>query len=60
MTFIGLLVTILGFIVSVMSLTLSSSNTGRLVIVLIGIALSLIGIMGIMNRACLKNAIWRK
>ena len=32
----------------------------RLILVLIGIAVSLTGIMGILNRAFQKNAIWRK
>jgi hypothetical protein len=31
-----------------------------MVMVLIGLALSLIGIIGVINRAFLKNAVWRK
>jgi hypothetical protein len=33
---------------------------GRMAMVLIGMAMSLFGIMGLINRAYLKNAIWRK
>jgi hypothetical protein len=57
---IGLLVTLLGFLISVFSLTLTSSVGGRLVLVLVGLAVSLFGIMGLLNKHYLKNAIWKK
>jgi hypothetical protein len=57
---LGLLVTLLGFIISFLSLGMTSSVNGRLIMVLIGLAVSLTGILGILNRAFLKNAIWRK
>ena len=60
MALVGVLVTFLGFIISVLSLTMSSSVGGRMVIVLIGLVVSLVGIMGILNTALQKNAIWRK
>ncbi len=55
----GVLVALLGFFVSILSLHLSST-AGRLVVVLLGLALSLVGIIGILNRAYLKNPIWKK
>ena len=60
MVAIGLLVTLLGFVLSLLSLGMASSVNGRLVMVLAGIAISLFGIMGIINPAYLKKAIWRK
>jgi hypothetical protein len=60
MIFIGILVTLLGFVISVLSLGMTSSVGGRMTMVLIGLAVSLTGIIGVINRACLKNAIWRK
>ncbi|HXM98548.1 MAG TPA: hypothetical protein VN982_08750 [Candidatus Dormibacteraeota bacterium] len=60
MILVGLLVTLLGFVVSVLSLAITSSVGGRLVIVLVGLCLSLFGILGILNRAFMKNAIWKK
>ena len=60
MILIGLLVTLLGFVISVLSLTLTSSVGGRLVIVLLGIAVSLFGIVGLLNKHYLKTAIWKK
>jgi hypothetical protein len=60
MIFIGILVTLLGFIISVASVAIASSTGVRLVVVLIGLAVSLFGIMGILNPVYLKTAIWRK
>jgi len=37
-----------------------SSNGARLAVVVLGLAVSLFGIMGVLNRAYLKNAIWKK
>ena len=56
----GLVVTFLGFAISVASLGVASAVSGRLVMTLLGIAISLFGIMGILNPAYLKNAIWKK
>jgi len=56
----GLVVTLLGFLISVGSLGATSSAGGRMVMVLVGIAVSLVGIMGVLNRAFLSKAIWKK
>ena len=56
----GIVVTLLGFFISVFSLGATSNNKVRLVIVLAGIAVSLGGIIGVLNRAYLSKAIWRK
>lgn len=56
----GIVITFLGFLISLLSLSLTTSVNGRLVIVLIGIAVSLTGIIGVLNRGFLKKAIWSK
>ena len=56
----GIAVTLLGFLISVASLGAMSSVSGRMVMVLVGIAVSLGGIIGVLNRAFLSKAIWRK
>jgi hypothetical protein len=56
----GVLMTLLGFLISVLSLGMTSSVGGRMVMVLIGLVVSFTGILGVLNRAFLKNAIWRK
>jgi hypothetical protein len=60
MVYLGLLIAVLGLALSVLSLGLASSVGARLILVLAGIAVSLVGILGIVNRAFLKNAIWKK
>ena len=60
MVFVGIAVTLIGWLISVGSLTLASGNRGRLAIVMVGIAVSLIGILGVINQAYLKNAIWKR
>jgi hypothetical protein len=57
---IGLLTTILGFLITLMSLGLTQAVGLRLAMVIAGIAVSLFGILGLFNRAFLQNAIWRK
>ena len=59
MILIGILVTLSGFVISLLSLALTS-NAARLGLVLLGLAISLYGIIGVLNRAYLKNAIWKK
>ena len=60
MILVGILLTLLGFAISVLSLAVTSSVGGRLAMVLVGLAVSLFGIMGVLNKAYLKNAIWKK
>jgi len=57
---IGIIVTLLGFVISLLSLTLASSVGGRLVLVLFGLAVSLFGILGVLNRAYISKAIWKQ
>ena len=60
MALVGLVVTFAGFVLAGASVGITSSNTGRLGMVLVGIVLSLIGILGVINPAYQKNAVWRK
>jgi hypothetical protein len=59
MIFVGVLVTLLGFVIAVLSLAVHSVGA-QLAVILLGLAVSLYGIMGVLNRAYLKNAIWKK
>ena len=60
MALLGILVTFLGFVISFLSLGMMSSVNGRMIMVLIGIAVSFGGILGLINPAFMKNANWRK
>lgn len=60
MVLAGLIVTFLGMLISLFSLSIGAGIGARLVIVLCGIAVSLFGIIGLINKTYVKNAIWRK
>jgi hypothetical protein len=60
MAWVGLVITLAGFAIAVASLGLSASTGGRLVLVLVGIVVSLAGIIGPINQAYMKNAIWKR
>lgn len=60
MVAVGLLITFAGFLIALFSLGLTTSVNGRLFMVLAGMAVSLFGIIGVINRAYLKNPIWKR
>ena len=60
MAIAGLIVTLLGFGIAVASLGMSASVSGRMVIVLVGLVVSLGGIIGLINPAFQKKAPWKK
>src|SRR5438045_1966007 len=60
MALVGLLVTFAGFLLAVASVGLTSSTSVRLVMVLVGIAVSLGGIMGLITPAYRQNAAWKR
>jgi hypothetical protein len=60
MTVAGLVVTFLGFVVAFSSLGLTSSTGGRMGMVLVGIVVSLVGIMGMITPAYQKQWIFKK
>ena len=60
MVLAGIVITLVGFLVSVASLGATESNGGRLIMVLAGIAVSMTGILGGLNAHYVKNAIWKR
>jgi hypothetical protein len=59
MRLVGLLLTVVGWLIPVIGLTLTQSVSARFVLAVVGIGISLIGILGVLNKAHLKNAIWK-
>lgn len=59
MKIVGLLLVLAGWLIPVGALTVTQSNSVRLILTLIGIAVSLTGILGVLNKAHLKNALWK-
>jgi len=60
MGIVGLVVTLVGFALAAGSVGIMSSTGGRLLLVLLGIIISLVGIIGVINPAYQKDAVWRK
>ncbi len=56
---IGVLVAAGGWILTLLGLHLASGVGGRMVFAVIGLAVSLIGVVVILPAACNKNAIWK-
>jgi hypothetical protein len=59
MRIMGLLLAVVGWLIPVVGLTLTQSLSARFILVVIGIGISLIGILGVLNKAHMKNAIWK-
>jgi hypothetical protein len=60
MTFVGLAVTFLGFVIALGSLGATASTSGRMGMVLVGIVVSLVGIMGVITPAYQKTWIGKR
>ena len=60
MALAGIVVTFVGFLLAASSVGLMGGTGGRLILVLVGIAISLFGIMGLINPAYQKNAVWKR
>ncbi len=59
MKLVGIIVVLLGWLIAISSLTLSSTGV-QLFVVLLGFIVSLVGIAGVLNRGHLAEAIWKQ
>ena len=57
---LGLLMALCGWLLPVAGLTWTGSEAIRLAFCLAGIAMCLVGVLGFLNGAHLKDAIWKK
>jgi hypothetical protein len=60
MALAGLAITLAGFLIAVFSVGISGGTGMRLILVLAGIVVSLVGIIGVINPAYQRNAVWKK
>lgn len=60
MLMVGIVITLAGFLLSVISLGMTSSVGARMVLVLAGIVVSMTGIIGFVGRSFVKEAIWKR
>ena len=59
MKLVGVVVTVAGWLVVLFGLHVTASVGGRMILSLVGLAISLVGVLGILPAACNKNAIWK-
>lgn len=55
----GILMTVAGWLLPVLTLVVTQSTAARLVLCLLGIGISLFGVLVVLNGAHLKQAIWK-
>jgi hypothetical protein len=58
MKFVGLLLAFVGFVIPVVGLTMTQSVGVRMGLCVVGIIITLVGILGVLNQAHKKEAIW--
>jgi hypothetical protein len=60
MRIVGILLALAGWLIPILALSMTQSTGARFAACLLGIAVSLVGILGVLNKAHLQNAIWKK
>ena len=60
MKFGGVVLAIVGWLIPVIALNYTQALGARLFLALVGIAISLVGILGVLNSAHQKTAIWKQ
>jgi hypothetical protein len=60
MTFVGVIITFIGFLIAAASPGVVSGTGGRLGMVLVGLVVILFGILGVLLPATAKNAVWKR
>jgi len=60
MNIVGLVVTLLGFGIAFASLGVTAGVNGRMAMVLVGIVVSLVGSLGLINAHYQKTAVWKR
>jgi hypothetical protein len=59
MKFIGFLLALAGWLIPMVTVVMTQSTAIRMFVCLLGIAISLVGILVVLNKAHLKHAIWK-
>jgi hypothetical protein len=60
MKIVGLLLAVVGWLLPIVALSWTSSTGARLLFCIIGLAITFTGIIGVLNKAHLKEAIWKR
>jgi hypothetical protein len=59
MKLVGLLLALAGWLIPIVTVVLIQSTAVRMTMSILGIAMSLVGILVVLNKAHLKQAIWK-
>lgn len=59
MRFMGVLLLLAGWLIPIMTLPLTQSLAARFILALLGISISLVAILVVLNKAHLKHAVWK-
>jgi len=60
MKIVGILLAVVGWMLPLVGLSMTSSMGARFVLCFLGIGITLTGIIGVLNKAHLKNAPWKR
>ena len=60
MKLVGILLALAGWLIPVVALTITQSLAARFALAVLGIIISLVGILVVLNKAHLEHAIWKK
>jgi hypothetical protein len=59
MKLVGILLALAGWLIPIVTVVMTQSTAVRMTVSLLGIALILMGVLVVLNKAHLKNAIWK-
>lgn len=59
MRFMGVLLLLAGWLIPIAALPLTQSPAARFILALLGISISLVAILVVLNKAHLKHAVWK-
>jgi hypothetical protein len=59
MKLVGLLLALAGWLIPIVTVVLIQSTAVRMTVSILGIAMTLVGILAVLNKAHLKQAIWK-
>ena len=60
MKLIGFSMAVVGWLIPVLALVMTQSTAARMTVCLLGLAISLVGILAVLNKAHQTEAIWKR
>ncbi len=57
---VGILLALAGWLLPIIGLSMTASNGARIFLCILGLAISFVGIIGVLNKAHIKEAVWKQ